>query len=509
MQQPDLFAADKIEDRLNAAVSNLPPLPRRVAYFDEFEETQRSVAHIERSDSFSVHYNGHELVVDFRKFSGPLALLLKHSFVRLLSRGFSQGTAASYVNHLSYLAPGEAEELVLAGPQSIAPIWSRFLARDYSRSVYGGLKALLQLMCEYGIAGWAPIYSEFASKSLATPPTNKYAGLRSGKAFLTTDQEASIVGMIDDSASSVLKGPDAWQYQSLADIAMVVCAFQFGLRPVQIARLRVRDVKHRTVSDGTTSAVHLSFPMVKQRSGAKTPPLVRRVKPEWNVLFEELYARSIAEKVSLDTRLFAVSSNTEAGQRIASVLRELLDDDDIGATHLRHSAAQRMVDAGANHEELAAFLGHSDISTSLVYFQTSETQAERINRALGLSPTYVRVAGIAEDRFISAAELASLKGDQQVAGIPHGIPIAGIGGCSSGQPACPYNPVLSCYTCRRFMPLKESAVHKEVLSGLRDTVNLFREASHAEASAPAYLQLQRTIGGVQDVITRIEGGPHE
>ncbi|AIF48141.1 hypothetical protein [Dyella japonica] len=103
----------------------------RVAYFDEFEETQRSIAHIKESDSIRVHYSGNEIVVDFRKFPGPVALLLKHSFVRLLSPGSSQGTAASYLNFVSYLAPGEVEELALASPQTIASLWSRLLARDY------------------------------------------------------------------------------------------------------------------------------------------------------------------------------------------------------------------------------------------------------------------------------------------------------------------------------------------------------------------------------------------
>jgi hypothetical protein len=75
-----------------------------------------------------------------------------------------------------------------------------------------------------------------------------------------------------------------------------------------------------------------------------------------------------------------------------------------------------------------------------VYFRTSASHAERVNRALGASDIYRRVARIAHDRFISPEELAQLKGDQQIAGVPHGIPIAGIGGCTSGQLACPYNP---------------------------------------------------------------------
>lgn len=509
MEQSELFEAEKLERRLYDAVSALPPLPSQVSYFDDFHETLRFITDLDDAVVYQVHYSGAEHAVDFRRFSGPFALLLKHSFVRILTHGAASCTAAAYVNSMGHLTRSETTSLALASPDAISPLWSRLLARNYPRDVYAAAKALLKVMCDYSISSWSPSYIEYASKSLPLPRSNKYAGLRSGKAFLTLDQEASIVGLIDDSSQSVVDEAHRWNYPDLANIAMLVCAFQFGLRPVQIARLKIRDVKCREMSDGSGPAVHLSFPMVKQRSGAKTPPMVRRVKSEWTPIFVELFRRTMDCARPIGSRFFAVDSSNEAGHRIASVIRALVDDDEIGALHLRHSAAQRMVDAGGNHEELAAFLGHSDITTSLVYFDTSETQAERINRALGLSETFSRVARIAEDRFISAEELAALKGDQQIAAVPHGIPIAGIGGCASGQPACPYNPVLSCYTCRRFMPVKDPATHREVLNGLRSTVNMFLESSRGETSTPAYLQLQRAISSVQDVISRTGGGSHE
>jgi hypothetical protein len=94
-----------------------------------------------------------------------------------------------------------------------------------------------------------------------------------------------------------------------------------------------------------------------------------------------------------------------------------------------------------------------------VYFQTSANQAERVNKALGISPIYRQLAKIAHDRFISPKELADLKGEQQIAAVPHGIPISGIGGCSSGQPACLFNPVTSCYGMRDWQAPLDSA-HK-------------------------------------------------
>jgi hypothetical protein len=158
----------------------------------------------------------------------------------------------------------------------------------------------------------------------------------------------------------------------------------------------------------------------------------------------------------------------------------------ISATDLRHTAAQRLVDAGASQDELAEFMGHTDITTGLVYFQTSPNQAERVNRALGISQVYQKVAQIAHDRFISKEEMAGLKGEHQIAGVPHGIPIAGIGGCASGQPACPFNPITSCYGCRKFMPLHELPIHQQVLQDLRGIVVFFNEASRGDANSPAY-----------------------
>jgi len=175
------------------------------------------------------------------------------------------------------------------------------------------------------------------------------------------------------------------------------------------------------------------------------------------------------------------------------------------ATELRHTAAQRLVDAGASQEELAEFMGHSDLRTGLVYFQTSPNQAERVNSALGISEIYQQVAKIAHDRFIDHDELSALKGEQQIGAAPHGIPIAGIGGCAIGQPVCPSNPVTACYGCRKFMPLHDAETHKRVLADFRGVVKFFSEASKGDFNSPAYVQLKRTISSVQSIIAEIEG----
>lgn len=490
-------------------VAHFPALPAVIKYFDEFSECHRSIVGVSNAAVVELHYGGCMHSVRFDEFSPSFATVLKHVLVELFSREINVITVVNRIMAARSFSGRDMGSVVLSSPETILPLWIELVAK--SRSVHGlhAVKDILRVLCIYRVRGWSPSYSEYIGKSLSLPEKDKYAFLHSGKAFFSIGQEATVVRLIDDAARSISKEPTRWTDRDLADVGMLVCAFQFGMRPIQIARLKIDGVRHRILASDGSSAVHLSFPMVKQRRGTQAVPLIRRVKPEWTSVFVELLDRSVKAGSPGASRIFAVASGSEAGTRISSVVRDLLRDDVVSTKTFRHSAAQRMVDAGASHEELAAFLGHADITSGLIYYQTSASHAERINRAFGISEIYSNLAKVAHDRFITEDDLAELKGDYQIGAVPHGIPIAGIGGCSSGQPACPYNPVLSCYGCRRFMPLKDASVHREVLADLRKVVGFFGASGREEASTPAFLQLQRTITNVQSIVGELDGDWHE
>lgn len=250
--------------------------------------------------------------------------------------------------------------------------------------------------------------------------------------------------------------------------------------------------------------MHLTFRMIKQKSALSSrTPLIRKVKRDWAPIFYEIYTRGAA--ASADSYLFGHPSAASISDALSDLLPKILKCSR-SATDLRHSGAMRQVDAGASAEDLAEFMGHSSLETGLVYFDSSATQAERVNQALGISETYQRLAKLGKDRFISVEDLATLKGEQQIAGAPHGIPITGIGGCRTGQPSCPYNPITACYGCPKFLPLSEVGVHKQVLADFRGVVKFFHDASRGESESPAYLQLKRTIAEVNSVIEELEDG---
>ena len=495
------------DDPVDHVIARLPPLPSVIRYYDEFDDTARSIPNPTDTDKFEVWINGTRTHINFGRLEkrGD-GNLLKHLFTFLLAQDLSIQGINGYIQALSSLTHEDITHIVTAGPTLIGTVWARLRAQNLHHLAYPGVKGILRLLCHHRLNGWSNDFGAYLTSNLPLPAGDKYASVRTGTAFLSIDEEAAVVRYLDEMASSITSDSVAIPPPAqLADACMLLCAFQFAMRPVQIAKLTVRSMRVWKEADDDRPAVHLTFHMAKQKSSATRRPLTRRIKQEWAPLFLALQAARQPQCGDGADRLFQVASSKETQERLARLLKSLTGANHV-ATDLRHAAAQRLVDAGANHEELAEFMGHSDVRTGLVYYEASSTQAERVNKALGLSTIYRAVAKIAHDRFISSEELTRLKEDQQIAGVPHGMPISGIGGCTSGQPACPYNPITSCYGCRKFMPVQDKAVHERVLGDFRSVVTLFQQSSRGDANSPAYLQLQRTINDVKVVIEELEGG---
>jgi integrase len=493
------------DDPVHQVIARLPPLPSIICYYDEFDDTARSIRDPADIDKFEVWINGTRTPIDFGRLEKHYGSLLKHLFIFLLAQDLSIQGIYNYCTALLSLTHEDFAEITAASPTSIGTVWARLRARNLQHLAYSGVKGILRLMCHHRINGWSNDFCPYLAANLPLPAGDKYASVRTGTVFLSIDEEAAVVRYLDEMASSIANDRAAIPPSQLADACMLLCAFQFAMRPVQIAKLTVRNMRVWKGGDDDRPAVHLTFHMAKQKTNTTRRPLTRRIKREWAGLFLALQVARQSQCVDGADRLFRVASSKEAQERLAKLLKSLTGGNHV-TTDLRHAAAQRLVDAGASHEELAEFMGHSDVRTGLVYYEASSTQAERVNKALGLSTIYRAVAKIAHDRFISSEELTRLKEDQQIAGVPHGMPISGIGGCTSGQPACPYNPITSCYGCRKFMPVHDKAVHERVLGDFRSVVTLFQQSSRGDVNSPAYLQLQRTINDVEVVIEELEGG---
>jgi len=484
----------------------VPDFPSVIRYHDEFLDKVCTIHSPAKSDVWKISHNGRAEYLDFRFLGVEIRPLLKHWCCNQL-QSLSVGSARTNMQRLQEISQVDLVEILKSTPKSVRTIWNSTLAKEYSIRIFSALKNILYYFCKFSMNGWSNQYEEFLS-TLPLPFSDKYANLRTGDVFLAVEEEAVLVSHFDRLSQKITDTHLLVHEEDLRDTAVLICSFQFGLRPMQIGMLRLRDVRIWKEVDDEIPAVHLTFKMIKQRSSAKALPLPRRVKREWAPIFVALYERAKNSDMKATDHFFSVTSAQETSQIILRITGRLLPEPR-SATDLRHTAAQRLVDAGANQEELAEFMGHSDVETGLIYFQTSANQAERVNKALGISQVYTQVAKIAHDRFIGQEELDTLKGDQQIGAVPHGIPIAGIGACSTGQPSCPSNPVMACYGCFKFMPLNDPEIHKQVLADFRSVVKFFSDSSKEERNSPAHMQLQRTISNVQSVIAELEEDSNE
>lgn len=481
----------------------VPQLPSVVRYYDDFLDEACSIRSPAENDIWPLSVCGAIESLDFGDFGPRVRPLLKHWCCNQIQT-LSVGTTRIRFQRLRRVSPSDLLLILSSTPTNIRSIWQVLVSKkEYNRNEMDALKSILYHFCRFNLAEWSSQYAEFLS-TLPLPATDKYASVRNGDVFLSIDEESVLVAHFDRLIDTITLNPQLITDGELKKAAILVCSFQFGLRPMQIGMLQMRDVRIWADADNPSFSVHLTFRMIKQRSRNKALPLLRKVKREWAPLFIELYERAIRAGLNGDGRIFGVSSARETGAVITRATAALLPEPR-SATQLRHTAAQRLVDAGASQEELAEFMGHSDIDTGLIYFQASANQAERVNAALGISAIYQQVTKIAHDRFIDEKELAVLKGEQQIGAVPHGIPISGIGACSIGQPSCPSNPVTACYGCFKFMPINDSEIHRRVLEDFRSVVTFFSEASKGDDNSPAYVQLKRTISHVQSIIAELEG----
>ena len=285
-------------------LSKLPRLPAVIRYYDQFDEIRRSIPHFPTSTSIETFCNGVMHTVNLARFSPNLAELLRHVFAHQILRNVGVAAATSRVLGAAHFTGEELSNVIRATPESAARVWSILRGTQRPMRTFHLAKGIFRLFCRYQIGGWNPSYTDFLRDALPLPAVDKYAFIKAGKGLLSTSQEAAIVRHIDHAVLSVGKHPFNWTRESLSDLAMLMCAYQFGLRPVQIARLKVEDCRHIRVSGAESSAIHLSFPMVKQRHDSKTVPLVRRVKSEWCPVFVALIERVKTLGVEQTLRIF-------------------------------------------------------------------------------------------------------------------------------------------------------------------------------------------------------------
>lgn len=499
-------------EKARQIIRGLPPLPSSIRYLDEYDDEVRSVRNPEGADKWELLADTQKKSFNFTGYDEDIKFVLKHFYIWALSKqtvvsaDLLQKGLRSYCNRFGIFSIFESIERPIL-EWSVA--WTNVIAPQCNFDEARFHKNFLMFMCDLAIGDFRPHHHNFV-KSLPFQWNDHYQGVLTGEAVITIDQERAIITYLDDVARDANENPETVPDERLTKACLLCISYQHGLRPIQIIRIDRSDLRLYDDNNGQM-IVHVTAYRAKKKHSSDKTPFTRRIKPDWAPLFVEYKKRRDAGPVwknydGSSSKLFTITKSvliTAIGDVVEFVIGERST-----ATILRHSGAQRLADSGASVEEVAEYLGHSNPDTSLVYFESSPSQAERVNRAMALSGIYNKIAEIASSGVIDKAELLGLPDDNQIHGMPHGIPISGIGACNLGQSLCAKHPVLSCYGCRKFIPVSDMEIHRQALEDLRSVVRFFFDEARGGLQSQAYTQLTSTLEAIQSVVIFLENGDH-
>lgn len=492
---------------LNESLSALPALPTSYRYHDDYRDVFHTLNNLDLNDQWKVQLESSVAIFNFENHNANFKFLLKHWALDLLSY-FRLTTTCNYWTSfealVEILGANFIIELVTSPPHSVQQKWKLDWMLRISHQQGVSLKCFIRFLCKFNVGQWSPKYVDFV-RQFPIPPQDRHRNVRSGECFIPTSDQGKIIQHFDSICERISMNVDSVDFETLRAAAISLIAFQYAFRPSSISRMKMEDV---IVYD--TGAVHVRLMLVKKRTNDDRRQVTRKIKREWSSIFIEYkkHRQLVRFKENVPERSLFGKTNAEISVSIVKHMKSVTGRP-WSANDLRHTAAQRLADGGASHESIAEFMGHSSVRSADVYIESTPSQAERVNQALAISPIYSSVAEIAFTKKIDKQKLLALAHDFQIGGMPHGIPIAGIGACDSGQSMCTKNPVLSCYTCRKFLPVSDAKVHRDVVSSLRPVVSYFYEHSRGHLETPAYTQLRLLLSQAQSVADEIESGSNE
>lgn len=305
---------------LEAILTNVPPAPAVVRYYDDFSNSYCEMTHAGASDQWQLSFDGRYVSLDFLNIDVHLRDLIKVWCSAILAR-LSPVSTEYYFRRVSLLPTDRLIRLLTCKPQDVRSEWKQCHSIGFNYAQLVSLKNLLIYMCEVRVGCWQPQWSDLVSQ-LPLQKVDKYASLRTGDAFLSVDEQVAIVRHIDHVCAEVESRPAMILDDLLQQTAILVCSYQFGFRSKQIAMLEMRNI--RIWNDGLSQypAVHLTFVMIKQRSAGAVYPMVRRLKREWGPLVH----RIISTRPNEGSGWFRSYLPYESGRRDASNRRDNRDD---------------------------------------------------------------------------------------------------------------------------------------------------------------------------------------
>lgn len=303
-----------------------------------------------------------------------------------------------------------------------------------------------------------------------------------------------------------------YSLNTMRDAVILGLTYVTGARPVQLAKLAVKDLRIDTRNSETGLIRYsLLLPYAKQRH-VTTERLFLAIPAEIGALIRHYIERA---QLKPDGKLFEFSNSApfNVSRAInkaflcfsppdyqAAVKRGEAALPTITPTDLRHNVGHSLAMQGVSTEEIAHILGHSSLTVAKYYILATPALALIRAKALGINPVWQNMVAM----MLTGELTSSTKWqDQRVVGIIGDELHDGIGGCSRDDGKCPFSEVRCCYGCLYFRPFTDGD-HQAVLESVVKEVDELISISDSVGNArnPLISIHETTQFEIQSVIAR-------
>lgn len=303
-----------------------------------------------------------------------------------------------------------------------------------------------------------------------------------------------------------------YSLNTMRDAVILGLTYVTGARPVQLAKLAVKDLRIDTRNSETGLIRYsLLLPYAKQRH-VTTERLFLAIPAEIGALIRHYIERA---QLKPDGKLFEFSNSApfNVSRAInkaflcfsppdyqAAVKRGEAALPTITPTDLRHNVGHSLAMQGVSAEEIAHILGHSSLTVAKYYILATPALALIRAKALGINPVWQNMVAM----MLTGELTSSTKWqDQRVVGIIGDELHDGIGGCSRDDGKCPFSEVRCCYGCLYFRPFTDGD-HQAVLESVVKEVDELISISDSVGNArnPLISIHETTQFEIQSVIAR-------
>ncbi|EFH2863618.1 TPA: site-specific integrase [Escherichia coli] len=312
--------------------------------------------------------------------------------------------------------------------------------------------------------------------------------------------------------ASLLRDGKSFSHSEVRNAAILGLAYVTGARPVQLARLAVKDVRIDTRNQESGLIRYSVFlPYAKQRR-VTTERLFLAIPSE---IGELIMNYTVRYKKNPEDKLFdfSVSAPHYVSQAINQAILNFCPPEyqaavacgeaalpTITPTDLRHNVGHSLAMQGASAEEIAHVLGHTSLAVAKYYIMATPALALIRAKALGANPVWQNmVAMMLTGELVDSAHwkghpVVGLVGDEL-----HNK----IGGCSRNSSTCPFSEVRSCYGCLYYRPFTDGE-HQALLECVKKEVDELIAISDSVGNSrnPLILIHETTQFEIESVIAR-------